>query len=566
MNSKTSQFDDDAQTEALGMELQHAGEFEEARQTLPRSPDEANADVESGSATAQVDEKPENDHRPKGIRFALLFTCILLGSFFIGYDTSCIATLTPVITDQFHALNDVGWYQIAYLLAQSATMLIYGQLYSFYSMKTLYMASMFVFVIGSVLSATAPTSPAFIVGRALSGLGAAGILAGMNIILAHTTSLKHRPIYSSIAGGVECIALAFGPFISGSIAHYSTWRVSFYIIIPISAAIIVMVFFSISHIRRPENAHLSSKDGLKRIDWTGFSINVPMTLCLVLALEWAGTAYSWTNWRIILLLTISAVLLAIFLFVEYRARDNSMVPLKMLRQRSVAFASLITFCNFSHLAVIAYYLPFYFQAVRGASTLGSGLMYLPLAVTLAITALAGGSLTSYIGYYNPVLMLGSVLMTVGSGLITTLRPDTGAGKWISYQIIYGIGIGLAFQPPYIAVQTVLPDSMVPMALVMLSFTQQFGGIVILSIAQNVFRNRLAYNLATQIPEFDSNKVLDSGALGLINAVSAKFRDQVLISYNRALVDVFYIALGLTCLVVLSTLGIEWKSVKKGKRR
>lgn len=177
----------------------------------------------------------------------------------------------------------------------------------------------------------------------------------MSSIVAHTTSLKHRPVYSAITGGVECIALASGPFISGSIAHYSTWRVSFYIIIPISVAIIVMVFLSIGHIRRPENAHLSSKDGLKRIDWAGFAINVPMTLCLVLALEWAGTAYSWANWRIILLLAIAAVLLAIFLMVEYRAGDDSMVPLKMLRQRSVAFASLITFCNFAHLSVIAYY-------------------------------------------------------------------------------------------------------------------------------------------------------------------------------------------------------------------
>lgn len=119
--------------------------------------------------------------------------------------------------------------------------------------------------------------------------------------------------------------------------------------------IIVIVFFSIDHIRRPESAHLPIKDGLKRIDWAGFTINVPMSLCLVLGLGWAGTTYSWANWRIIVVLTIAAVLVAIFLVVEYRAGDTSMVPLKMLRQRSVAFASLITFCNFSHLAVVAYY-------------------------------------------------------------------------------------------------------------------------------------------------------------------------------------------------------------------
>jgi MFS family permease len=211
-------------------------------------------------------------------------------------------------------------------------------------------------------------------------------------------------------------------------------------------------------------------------------------------------------------------------------------------------------------------LPFYFQAVRGASTFGSGLMYLPLAVTLAIAALAGGPLTSYLGYYNPVMLLGGVFMAVGSGLITTLQPDTGAGKWISYQIIYGIGIGLAFQPPFIAVQTVLDDSMVPMALVMLSFTQEFGGIFILSITQNVFLSRLAHNLATQVPGLDPDKVLSSGALGVVNAVPAKYRDQVLVAYNEALVNVFYIALGLTCVAAVSSLGIEWKSVKQGKEK
>jgi MFS family permease len=374
-----------------------------------------------------------------------------------------------------------------------------------------------------------------------------------------------------------------GPFISGSIAHYTTWRLSFYIIVPISVFIIVIIFFSIGHIRRHENAHLSSKEGLKRIDWPGFAINVPMTLCLVLGLQWAGTVYAWTNWRIILLLAIAATLLTIFLIVEHRAGDESMVPLRTLRQRSVAFASLITFCNFAHLAVIAYYvrpspsnldweaavltrdqLPFYFQAVRGASTLGSSIMYLPLAVALAVAALVSGPLTSYIGYYNPTLILGSVLMTVGCGLITTLRPDTSAGMWISYQIIYGIGIGLAFLPPYIAVQTVLPESMVPTALVMLSFTQQFGGIVILSFVQNVFLNGLRQNLATQVPGIDSDTLLGSGALGLINAVPPNLRDQVLVAYNGALVHVFYVALGLTGMVVVSTLGIEWKSVKSGK--
>lgn len=382
-------------------------------------------------------------------------------------------------------------------------------------------------------------------------------------------------------GAVECTALAFGPFISGTIAHYSTWRVSFYIIIPVSAALIALVFFSVGHMHHSDNAQGSGMDKLKGIDWTGFAINIPMTLCFILALQWGRTVYPWSDWRVILLLALTAVLFASFVFIEYRAGDKSMVPLKMVRQRSVALASLITFCNFAHLAVLAYYvsprslwltsilltpaqLPFYFQAVRGASTLGSGLMYLPLAVAIAIMALVGGPLTSYIGYYNPTLMAGSVFSVIGAGLISTFGPDTSPGKWISYQIIYGLGIGLAFQPPYFAVQTILDDSLVPTALVLLSFSQQIGGIVMLSIAQNVFLNRLTHNLTTNFPQLDPNAILSHGALGLISAVPPAARDQVVLAYNQALGGVFYIALGLTGVVVLCTLGLEWKSIKKAE--
>ena len=193
-------------------------------------------------------------------------------------------------------------------------------------------------------------------------------------------------------------------------------------------------------------------------------------------------------------------------------------------------------------------------------------MYLPLASTIAVAAMASGPMTSSIGYPNVPLILGGILMTIGAGLITTFGLDTSTAKWISYQIVYGIGIGIAFQPPYIAVQTVLEDSVVPMGLVMLSFMQQCGGIVILSIAQNVFLGQLSRNVAAKIPGLDPQKVLASGALGLISAVPEELRDQVLEAYNGAIKDVFFIALGLTCLATVCALGIEWRSVKKNAKK
>lgn len=158
-----------------------------------------------------------------------------------------------------------------------------------------------------------------------------------------------------MAGGMESVALALGPVLSGAIAHASNWRVSFYIIIPIGVACIVSVFFFVNNLPRPENADLNRKEKMRRLDLRGFAIYVPAMVCLILGLQWAGTEYAWGSWRVILLLVLSGVLLSLFLLQEHRAGDEGMFPLPMLRQRTVALSSAYTFCNSAALCIVAYY-------------------------------------------------------------------------------------------------------------------------------------------------------------------------------------------------------------------
>lgn len=158
-----------------------------------------------------------------------------------------------------------------------------------------------------------------------------------------------------MCGGVECIALAFGPVLSGAVARASGWRVTFYMIIPVGVAVILSVFFFVHPIQRPEHVDLPSKEKLKRLDMPGFATFIPLAISVILALEWAGTEYSWDNWRIILLWALTAVLLLVFLAVEYRTGEGSMLPLKLMRQRSVTLGAMFTFCNSAALFVTAFY-------------------------------------------------------------------------------------------------------------------------------------------------------------------------------------------------------------------
>lgn len=181
---------------------------------------------------------------------------------------------------------------------------------------------------------------------------------------------------------------------------------------------------------------------------------------------------------------------------------------------------------------------------------------------MSIFALASGPFTSKIGYFNPQLLLGSALSVTGAALLATFEAHTPAARWIAYQIIYGIGIGMAFQPPFIALQTVLEKPLVPAALVLLNYVQMIGGIIFLSIAQNVFLDKLTNNLTQNIPNFNPTIAQQNGATGLKGLVPAEYQPQVVLAYNSAILNVFYIGLGLVSVGLLAALGLEWRSIKK----
>lgn len=152
-------------------------------------------------------------------------------------------------------------------------------------------------------------------------------------------------------------------------------------------------------------------------------------------------------------------------------------------------------------------------------------------------------------------------MSVGAALLTTLQVDTGAGKWIGYQVLYGFGTGLCFQTPNLATQTVLPKIDVPMGLALIFFGQLVGAAVFVSVGENVLDNQLLQRLSG-IPDFNRSLITSGGATSLIDSVPPNLRGTVLTAYNESLRKVFQIGLILACLTVLGTASMEWKSVLK----
>ncbi|KAF2101411.1 MFS general substrate transporter [Rhizodiscina lignyota] len=499
---------------------------------------------------------------PKGFRLAFLMTSIYVGMFLVALDKLIISTAIPAITNDFHTSNDIGWYGTAYLLTNCAFLLVFGKLYTFLNVKAVFLVAILLFEIGSAICGAAPNSIAFIIGRAIAGLGAGGVQSGIITIIVYAVPLEKRPMYQGLFGAVYGISSVLGPLVGGAFTTNVTWRWCFYINLPLGGVVMVFVFFLLRVPGRP-NTTDTLKHKLLQLNAEGLIALLPGVICLCLALQWGGFTYSWSDGRIIALLVIAFVLLIVFVFIQIWKPERATVPPRIFIQRSIASGFFVSCCLGSHQTLIIYFLPLWFQGIMGDSAIASGIHLLPQVLALVVASVLTGVLTGKIGYYTPFLIFGICVTAVGVGLLTTLRIDTTVGQWIGYQILYGWGLGACIQAPNMAAQTVLPRDEVSIGAALMLFAQTLFGAIFVSVGQNVLDGQLAKRLAGII-SITPQQIENAGATGLLNLIPAQFHTTVLEAYNDSLRVCFRVALIMACLCILGGLGMEWRSVKKEK--
>lgn len=516
------------------------------------------------TVTQQRREAEADIEYPHGAKLAVIIIGLSLAVLCVALDNTIIATAIPHITDDFHALADVGWYGSAYLLTTSAFQLFFGRLYSIFNIKWTFLITLGIFELGSLICAVAPNSTALIVGRAIAGLGSSGLFSGALIILAHAVPLQKRPVYTGVISGMYGIASVVGPLLGGVFTDRLTWRWCFYINLPLGAVTAgsLILFLQSPPSKKTESAGLFK--AIMRFDPVGTVLFLPAIVSLLLALQWGGTTYAWSNGRIIGLFVVFGVLIIAFIFVQIRTGDNATVPIRVAKQRSMAFGSLYSVCLGSSFFLMVYYIPIWFQAIHGTSATQSGIDTLPMMLGVVVASIVAGGLVTTLGYYTPFTYVSIVLISIGAGLITTWTPEISTGKWIGYQIIYGVGIGFGMQQTMVAAQTVLPLEDVPTGVAIIIFSQMFGGSLFVSVGQNVFTNHLVSGLAS-IPGINPTAVVNTGATQIGNLVKDPQLLQAIQSiYNLALTKTFQVSLIMGCIGAIGAAGLEWKSVK-GKK-
>ncbi|MGW1816267.1 MDR family MFS transporter [Streptomyces sp. NPDC002125] len=385
---------------------------------------------------AELKKAADQPAEPQARSVRVVVLALMITMLLAMLDNLIVGTAMPTIVGDLGGMEHLSWVVTAYTLATAASTPIWGKLGDLYGRKGVFLASIVIFLVGSVLSGMAQDMGQLIGFRAVQGLGAGGLMVGVMSIIGALVPPRERGRYQGMMAGVMAIAMIGGPLVGGVITDHLGWRWSFYINLPLGVIALAMVT-AVLHLPRTERSKA-------KVDYLGAALLTVGITAIVLVTTWGGTEYAWSSAVIMELIALGVASLVGFLFVETKAAEPIM-PLHIFRSRNFTLMSVIGFMAGFVMFGAVLFLPLYQQSVQGASATNSGLLLLPMLLAMMVVSLIAGRVTTSTGKYRIFPIIGSALMVTGLFLLSTM--DTGTTRLTSgvYMAVLGAGMGFLMQ-------------------------------------------------------------------------------------------------------------------------
>ncbi|XXG95800.1 hypothetical protein Hte_002071 [Hypoxylon texense] len=459
-----------------------------------------------GQPSAPAPELQDQTSRLPFPRLISAYLCLAAIYFISTLDINSVATALPSISHSLDAGSTITWTGTAYVMGQTAFQPLYGRLSDIFGRKVVLMACIGFLIVGDLLCGFAQNVIWLYTCRALSGIGGGGISSLVQITASDLVSLKDRGKYQGILSCAIGLGAATGPFIAAAIMKNSPegWRWIFWVPPILAAVSMIIMWFYLP--LKPVTGSWNEK--VRKIDWFGLFTVVTGVLFLIIPINSGGSIFPWNSALVITLLVLGGTLIVLFGIVEIWVAKIPMIPLRLFNQLSTSVIYLQSALYNGVWQIDLYFLPMYFQDVRGYTPLQNAMLMLSLLLTQSAGGIIAGQITSKLARPGPVIYSGIALWTLGAGLKVLFSRTTPVGVYIISLIIEGAGVGFILQPPLVALQALSRPEDRAVATSTRNLMRMLGSVFSLAVATTVQFEFMKAGLSDNIPPALQSRVIE----------------------------------------------------------
>ena len=414
---------------------------------------------------------------------------------------------------------------------------------------------------GAIVGALAQSLTSLLVGRSIQGIGGGGILSLTEILITDLVPLRERGNWFGFQSLTWAVGSVTGPLVGGVFAQKVTWRWIFWINLPFCGLGFLTIPFCLRLNHPP--GHLRSK--LLHFDWAGAILLTTSTTSFLMPVSWGGVMFPWSSFRTLVPLILGICgLFAFFVYDSYVVK-TPLIPLGILSNRTAAVSYIGTLIHGIVLWGLLYYLPLYYEAVKGYSPIIVGVAVFPETFTIAPASILVGIAVSITNRFRWAIWSGWSLTVLGMGLLYLLDSETSVPAFVFLNLVPGLGIGLLFSSMNLATQAAATERHVGFAAAMYISLRSLGQGIGVAVGAVIFQSRFAIELRGYPGMTRNATALAREASGLVQVIKAMPEDSmqrvaIVDAYANALKVVWAVMAGLAFVALVLSLGTKGLSL------